>query len=69
MKMNHEPVYFELHSDLSKFGLNPLEWRILAENRKTYRIESKKDRNFVFLGQTTRNGPRVQWKKLQLISL
>lgn len=59
----------QLHADLRNFGLNPNEWNLLRERSQTYKVQSKLDQTFIFLGKAAKKGKKLQWKKLELISL
>jgi hypothetical protein len=56
----------KLAKDLRSFGLNPQDWKLLREKSLEYRIESKKDQNFVFKGKVSRKG---KWAQLVLVSI
>jgi hypothetical protein len=59
----------QLHADLRNFGLNPNEWNLLRERSQTYKVQSKLDQSFIFLGKAAKKGKKFQWKKLELVSL
>ena len=58
-----------LSHDLRNFGLNPQDWKILKERSATYKIQSKRDQDFVFAGRAKRKGARLAWEKIELISV
>jgi hypothetical protein len=58
-----------LKSDLSKFGLNPVEWSVFFDHSQNLKVRAKDDRNFMFRGQLKKQGKRLQLQKLELISL
>lgn len=59
----------QLHSDLKHYGLNPSDWRILKESSQVYKVQSRSDQNFVFVGRARRKGRQLKWKNLTLVSL
>lgn len=52
---------------LTAFGLDPREWRLLPLNSCLFGIIHKEDRNFMFLGWADRAAQ--SWEQLQLLSL
>lgn len=59
----------KLKGELAKFGLNPIDWRISKQPSKSYRIESKLDQGFAFIGKVRKRGPHLKWRSLELVSL
>jgi len=57
-----------LHSDLKKFGLNPLDWKLKKMKKRHYKIANINDNNFYFLGEIQQSGLVPQWAKIQLAS-
>ena len=55
-----------LAQDLRQFGLDPRDWKLIRENSGHYRIESVKERNFVFTGQVRKQGDELRWQELSL---
>lgn len=67
--MSHLKNMADLQSDLKSFGLNPIDWKILKEKSQVYRVQSKTDQTFAFIGDVGRKGRHMKWRKLALLSL
>jgi hypothetical protein len=55
--------------ELSHFGLNPNDWKVVREKSNFYRVHSILDQNFAFKGSTRRKGLKLAWQKLELASI
>lgn len=57
----------ELQQDLKHFGLNPEDWQVVGETKKTYRILNETDPQFSFKGIKVTN--KNSWEKIEFFSL
>ncbi len=59
----------ELNSQLSDFGLQPADWRLIRNTDDQIKIENKFESSFYFLGLTQKNGAKDYWKNIQLAGI
>ena len=59
----------ELSSQLSDFGLQPADWRLIRSTEEQIKIENKIESSFYFLGLTQKNGSKNYWKNIQLAGI
>ena len=59
----------DLMKGLQHFGLNPEDWKIKRARSQMYKVQSKKDPNFIFTGAIETRGQRLKWTFLELASL
>lgn len=58
-----------LQSQLSQFGLNPLEWSLRKVHALRFILENTQDENFKIEAQLTYKNQKLQWQSLEVISL
>ncbi|GIL16384.1 MAG: hypothetical protein BroJett040_01350 [Oligoflexia bacterium] len=56
-----------LQSNLSQFGLNPIDWKIIHEEGRIYRIENITDADFYFVG--IKKPLQNSWSLMELASI
>ena len=61
--------YFQLREDLKKFGLDPREWILFAQDARSYIIQNKFDQSFKLQGYTTLQDNDPKWRQLELHSI
>lgn len=66
MSKTQPQIQAQLQQGLTQFGLNPLEWTLVAVSRTLFQIVHQQDEHFQFLGRCNGQG---QWLKVELFSL
>lgn len=59
----------QLIIQLSAYGLKPQDWQLKKLKSSIYKIQSRKEPSFVFIGKYINNNGVFDWKKIQLLSL
>lgn len=59
----------KLATNLSKYGLNPKQWKLQKTNKNTYWIRHKSLNTWCFKGTTISQSNDQDWSSISLISL
>jgi hypothetical protein len=59
----------ELTKQLSTYGLNPAEWTLRPESLDLFKIQSKEDKNFFFVGKAEKKDAKIHWISIELLSI
>jgi hypothetical protein len=59
----------KLHSELSKFGLNPSEWTLEYVESLRYLIRHNLDESFALYGRLEFKNQKPTWKSIDLMTL
>jgi hypothetical protein len=59
----------QLKTNLSQFGLNPLDWTLELCSKNKFKIINLNDENILFLGEFYAERQKIKWKQISLLSL
>lgn len=58
-----------LTEQLTEFGLNPRDWKILPKGKGFYKVQYSEDEAWYFYGMAKQDSDKTKWSYLRLASL